>query len=122
MSEAEELASDITCEVYHSLLCADEIANLEGYVYRIASNIFARFIQQKKQENYMDIIDISLPFHDERFNRMENNETMEEFCLFVEHIVFCKTNLYFFQQSLIIWYLIFREAETNRPFRPRTAI
>ena len=78
LSEAEELASDITCEVYHSLLCADEIVNLEGYVYRVASNVFARYIQQKKQENHMDIMDISLPFHDERFDRMENNETMKE--------------------------------------------
>lgn len=78
LSEAEELASEITCEVYHSLLCAKEIVNLEGYVYRIASNVFARFLQQKKQENHTDIMNIQLPVYDKRFDQMEDNETMAE--------------------------------------------
>jgi len=78
LPEAEELASDITCEVYHSLLCADEIPNPEGYIYRIASNVFARFLQKKKQENHIDIMDVQIAFRDEYFDRMENNETISE--------------------------------------------
>lgn len=78
LSEAEELAAEITCEVYYSILCTDKIVNLEGYVYRIASNVFARFLQRKKQENHADIMDIQIPIHDEHFDRMENNETMTE--------------------------------------------
>ena len=39
IDQARELASDITCEVYGSFLKADNIANIDGYVYRIARNV-----------------------------------------------------------------------------------
>ena len=41
--QAEELASEIILEVYSTLLKRDQIANLDGYVYRIASNVWARY-------------------------------------------------------------------------------
>ena len=44
VDNAEELASNIVLEVYKSFLKSDNIANIEGYVYRIASNVYARFI------------------------------------------------------------------------------
>ena len=40
--EAEELASDITYEVYLSLLRDGEIYNVNAYVWRISSYVFAR--------------------------------------------------------------------------------
>ena len=40
VDNAEELASNIVLEVYKSFLKSDNIANIEGYVYRIASNVY----------------------------------------------------------------------------------
>ncbi len=56
--EAEELASEMTAEVYTSLLSADEIFNVSGYIWRICENVYARYVAKiKKQEglceNYM---------------------------------------------------------------------
>ena len=42
IADAEELAARITLEVYASLLRSSEVANLDGYVYRIARNVYAR--------------------------------------------------------------------------------
>ena len=42
--QAQELAQEIICEVYISLLNSENIANYDGYVYRIASNVFSKFI------------------------------------------------------------------------------
>lgn len=51
--QAQELAQEIICEAYVSLLNGNEIANLDGYIYRIASNVFSKFvaglIQKRKQ-------------------------------------------------------------------------
>ena len=41
---ARELASDIVYEVYRSFLKADSIVNIDGYVYRIARNVYAHYI------------------------------------------------------------------------------
>ncbi len=48
INEAEELASEITLQVYQSLLRSDEILNLDGYIYRIAQNVYARYINGRK--------------------------------------------------------------------------
>ena len=50
MDQAEELASRIIFEVYTSLLKADNVYNLDGYIYRISSNITARFIMDELNE------------------------------------------------------------------------
>lgn len=42
--QAQELAQEIICEAYVSLLNAKEIANLDGYIYRIASNVYSKFV------------------------------------------------------------------------------
>lgn len=44
IDEAAELASDIVYEVYRSFLNADTIANFDGYVYRIARNVWAKYL------------------------------------------------------------------------------
>ena len=44
ISEAEELAAEITLQVYQSLLRCGEVHNLDGYIYRIAQNVYARYI------------------------------------------------------------------------------
>lgn len=35
-AEAEEICSDIICELYSSLLKADEVCNIDGYICRIS--------------------------------------------------------------------------------------
>jgi len=54
IDEAEELAAEITFQVYASLLKQDSIANLDGYIYRIARNVYARYIDDKKQITAVD--------------------------------------------------------------------
>lgn len=62
---ARDLASDIICEVYSSFLRSDNIVNLDGYVYRISRNVWAKFAQRlihgKKFENIDDLV---LPYYD----------------------------------------------------------
>ena len=54
IDEAEELAAEITFQVYASLLKQDSIANLDGYIYRIARNVYARYIDDRKQITAVD--------------------------------------------------------------------
>ncbi|MBQ2903666.1 MAG: sigma-70 family RNA polymerase sigma factor [Clostridia bacterium] len=61
IDKAEELASRITLEVYSSLLKADEIANINGYIYRIACNVFARYIAERKESAHLAIDSVFLP-------------------------------------------------------------
>lgn len=42
--QAQELAQEIICEVYISLLNSENIVNYDGYVYRIASNVYSKFV------------------------------------------------------------------------------
>ena len=47
--EAEELASDITYEVYLSLLRDGMIYNVNAYIRRISSYVFARWVEKKRR-------------------------------------------------------------------------
>ena len=47
--EAEELASDITYEVYLSLLRDGMIYNVNAYIWRISSFVFARWVEKKNK-------------------------------------------------------------------------
>ncbi len=46
IDRAQELASDIIYEVYRSFLRTEDIVNTDGYVYRIACNVYARYIRK----------------------------------------------------------------------------
>ena len=53
---ARELASDIVYEVYRSFLKADSIVNIDGYVYRIARNVYAHYIDSlARGRNFVSI-------------------------------------------------------------------
>ena len=54
IDEAEELAADITLQGYESLLKQDSIENPDGYIYRIAHNVYARYIDGRKQITAVD--------------------------------------------------------------------
>ena len=57
IDEAEELAVEITLRVYESLLRQDNITNLDGYIWRISRNIYARYIDSRKKITYIDGIE-----------------------------------------------------------------
>lgn len=46
-AQAEELASAIVLEVYQVLLKQDNIANINSYIFKIAHNVWVRFIDEK---------------------------------------------------------------------------
>ncbi len=49
LDEAEELAARIVCEAYSVLRRAEDIYNWEGYLYRIASNVYAKYVKERKR-------------------------------------------------------------------------
>ena len=56
--EAEELASEMTAEVYTALLNSNDIINVSGYIWRICENVYSRYVAKNKKqeglcENYM---------------------------------------------------------------------
>ncbi len=54
IDEAEELAAEITLQVYESLLKQDNVENIDGYIWRIARNIYARYIDGKHKMTAVD--------------------------------------------------------------------
>ncbi len=63
--EAEDLCSEITLEVYQSLLKADEVFNIEGYVWRISEHTYAKYVAAKKRHEGVSIDGIEIPYYDE---------------------------------------------------------
>ncbi len=57
IDEAEELAAEITLQVYESLLKQDNIENPDGYIYRIAKNVYAKHIDNKNIATAVDGIE-----------------------------------------------------------------
>lgn len=62
ISEAEELASRIVLEAYDTLLKRDNVSNWEGYLYKIASNVYVKYIAERSKNNNLNIdeFDISM--------------------------------------------------------------
>lgn len=78
IADAEELASNIMLEIYKSFLKTDNIVNIEGYVYRIASNVYARFIDKEISNKHIDILKIEYPVTESGFDNIENGETYKK--------------------------------------------
>lgn len=66
--EAEELAARITCEAYVTMRQVEEVYNWEGYLYRIASNVYAKYVQEQKKNrsNEVETVEISDEFDFEK--------------------------------------------------------
>lgn len=60
--EAEEMCSMIVEAVYSSLLKANEIANIEGYIWRISENTYAKYVSSKKKHEGLPLQDAEMPF------------------------------------------------------------
>ncbi|MBR1765297.1 MAG: RNA polymerase sigma factor [Ruminococcus sp.] len=56
IDQASELASDIIFEVYHAFLKHGEVANIDGYVYRIARNVWAKFVHKLETGRHFEDI------------------------------------------------------------------
>ena len=75
VDQARELASDIICEVWRSFLRADDIVNIDGYVYRIARNVWAKYVRGlAESRSFEDIDNVVLPYYD---RRDEDDEMLE---------------------------------------------
>ena len=61
ITEAEELAARITCEAYITLRKVEGVYNWEGYLHKIASNVYARYVQEQVKHKSGDIAEIEVP-------------------------------------------------------------
>lgn len=76
VDQADELASDIICEVYRSFLRGGDIVNVDGYVYRIARNVWAKYVRRlTENRSFEDIDNVVIPYYDKRED--EDTETIE---------------------------------------------
>lgn len=48
--EAEELAAEMTSEVYRALRGSEEVANPEGYIWRICEHTYAKYVSRVKNK------------------------------------------------------------------------
>lgn len=62
--EAEDLCADIVQEVYRSLLKAEEILNVEGYIWRISEHTYSKYVSSKKKQEGISIDGMELPVRD----------------------------------------------------------
>jgi len=74
--KAEELASRITFDVYTSLLKSGGINNVNGYIYRVASNVYARFIDEEvRGRRHISLDEVNVPCENDFTLDFEKNET-----------------------------------------------
>lgn len=77
IAQAEELAANIVCEVYASFLNAEEIVNPDGYVYRVASNVCAKYIHRLVTgRSFADVSERTVPQEDHTQENLENAEEL----------------------------------------------
>lgn len=60
LNESEELAARIVCEAYTALRNVEGVYNWEGYMYRIASNVYAGYIKEKTSHETVSIDSMEL--------------------------------------------------------------
>ena len=63
--EAEDLCDDIIQEVYLSLLKANEIVNIEGYIWRISEHTYSKYVSSKKRMEGISIDSVEIPFFED---------------------------------------------------------
>ncbi len=75
--EAEELSAEITAEVYTSLLHLDDIANIEGYIWRISEHVYSKYVASKKKHQGVSIDNINMPYYED-YTRLEAQEEIDK--------------------------------------------
>ena len=89
--EAEELSAQMVSEVYLSLLHAEAVVNMEGYIWRICENTYARYVTSEKKKQGVSIDGVEVPFFDE----YDLGESNEELLKLRKEIGFPSSSLYF---------------------------
>ena len=59
--KAAELASRITFDVYTSLLKVGNVENIDGYIYRIAHNVYARYVDEEVRGRQISLDNVRIP-------------------------------------------------------------
>lgn len=73
--EAEELSAEIVKEVYISLLKSDDISNIDGYIWRISQNVYAKLVARNKRTE-VPIDDCEIPYEDEYADDSREDELL----------------------------------------------
>ncbi len=63
-AEAEDICAAIVEQLYESLIKAEEIYNLDGYIWRISEYIYSKYVSSVKKHQGVSIDGISLSFED----------------------------------------------------------
>lgn len=71
--EAEELCAEIIKETYISLLKAEEIINIDGYIWRISQYAFSKYVSRQKKHKGISLNNIQIPYFED-FSVAEHNE------------------------------------------------
>lgn len=74
IAEAEELTSRIVLEAYSTLLKTEGIDNWDGYLYKIAYHVYARYIKEKMKEKSVSINELELPLDYDFTCEVEHSE------------------------------------------------
>jgi RNA polymerase sigma factor (sigma-70 family) len=75
IQKAEELASRIVLEVYTSLLKRENIANIDGYIYRIAQNVYARYTDEAVKGMQLSLDEAEIPAEHDFTEKIMKSET-----------------------------------------------
>ena len=60
IDEAEELSARIVCEAYITLRKVDNIYNWDGYMHKIASNVYAKYVNEQIKHKSVDLDTLEL--------------------------------------------------------------
>lgn len=77
LEETEELAAEMVKEVYLSLLEANEVFNVEGYVWRICEHAYAKYVNSAKKHRGISLDGMELPYYD-NYNLGEKDEDLKK--------------------------------------------
>ncbi len=101
--EAEELSAEITVEVYTSLLCIDEISNIEGYIWRISEHVYSKYVASKKKHQGVSIDNVFFPYYED-FSKLEVQEEIDKLRLEIAFLNEMRRNIvysyYYKNQSI----------------------
>lgn len=77
LEESEEFAAEMVKEVYLSLLEANEVFNVEGYVWRICEHTYAKYVNSTKKHQGISLDGMEIPYYD-NYNLGEKDEDLKK--------------------------------------------
>lgn len=95
ISEAEELASRIILEAYSTMLKTEGVDNWDGYLYKIAHYVYAKYVRERTKNKSVSINELDLPSETDFTCEVEKSE---EFKLLKREIAYLGN----FQRKIIV--------------------